>query len=163
MSMVARRKRQTIGTGDVFLVPLSDGSWCAGQLLQITKKALNSCICAFFDVRLLAESDIVNRPLHEANLFAVQFVTPESLKKALWPIVENREVTIDLERYIPLDKLQQHGFVGAKIVGDGIIDDFLNAYYGLRTWDDFHDPNYFDKLLASPGKRPADVILTKAK
>jgi hypothetical protein len=111
---------------------------------------------------LRPEASLVDQPLEERNLIAVQFVTPDLLKNGRWAIVDNREVTIDLERHIALDKLQQRGFVGAIIEGSGIIEHFLNAYCGLRPWDDFKDPNYFDKLLVSPSKRPAHVILTRA-
>jgi len=45
-----------------------------------------------------------------------------------------------------------------KIVGSANIAEFLNAYYGLVPWDDWADPNYLDKLLISPDKKPKNII-----
>ena len=38
--------------GAVFLVRLVDGTHGVGQILKVTKEAMNSVLCAFFDVRL---------------------------------------------------------------------------------------------------------------
>jgi hypothetical protein len=159
--MVAGKKSQAFAEGDVFLVSLNDASHCVGQVLNITKSALNSCICAFFDVRLPEGAREVHTPLNEGNLIAVQFVTPDLLKKGYWPVIDKRDVAVDVEKTIPLRRYEQEGFVGAKVIGSGIIREFLSAYYALRPWDTWHDPGYLDKLLVSRDKRPANVILTK--
>jgi hypothetical protein len=106
--MATKRKRQPFSAGDVFLVPLSDGSSSVGQVLSITPRAMNSCICAFFDVRISpnAKGDI---PLADEKLIAVQFVTPESLASGLWPVIDNRRLAIDIESHIPLNALSSTG------------------------------------------------------
>jgi hypothetical protein len=160
--MASKLGRQAFKEGDVFLVPLSDGSHSIGQVLRITKQALNSVLCAFFDIRS-PENGQFNAALPEDALIAVQFVTPESLKRGSWKVVRSDEVPFDIERHIPLAELASNGFVGAKIRGSGIIDSFLNAYFCLTPWDDWHDPKYFDSLLAPGVKRPRNAILIKPR
>lgn len=159
--MSTKPKGQAIAVGDVFLVSLIDASHCVGQVLGITKAALNSCICAFFDVHLPEGAREVTVPLNEVNLIAVQFVTPDLLKKGYWPVIDKRKIAVDVEKYIPLQRYEREGFVGAEIIGSGNIRQFLSAYYALRPWDNWFESDFLDKLLVSPDKRPANVILTK--
>ena len=42
--------------------------------------------------------------------------------------------------------------------GIPIEDDFIKAYFSLAPWDDWHDPEYLDKLLISPDKKPESLI-----
>ena len=37
--------------------------------------------------------------------------------------------------------------------------DFLSAYHKLLPWNHYHDPEYFDKLLISPDRKPLEVLL----
>ncbi len=103
----------------------------------------------------------IERVLADELVTSVQFVTPDLLKEGYWPICENRQIVIDVEQYMPLMSLEATGYVGASIVGSGNIQEFLNAYYGLCPWDEWHDPKYLDKLLVDGKKRPANGILTK--
>lgn len=43
--------------------------------------------------------------------------------------------------------------------GIPIEDDFIKAYFSLAPWDDWHDPEYLDKLLISPDKKPENLII----
>ena len=159
--MNAKKGSAPIAEGNVFLVPLNDASYAVGQILAISKKALNSCLCAFFDIHLTTGVEKLDEPLTEGGLIAVQFVTIDLLKKGVWIGIGHRSVALDVEKYVPLMRLEQSGYVGAKIIGSGIIREFLSAYYALRPWDTWHDPNYLDKLLVPERKRPANVMLTK--
>jgi regulator of RNase E activity RraB len=74
-----------------------------------------------------------------------------------------KRLSIDIPKAsLPYEHLRSNGFVGAKIIGSGIVNRFLNAYYGFEAWDDWHDPNYLDTLLISPTKRPKHPILKKS-
>lgn len=93
-------------------------------------------------------------------MIAVHFITPELLKKGIWKVIGHADTRTGIER-IELEQLRARGFVGAKIVGSGIIQKLLEAYHGLRAWDGFHDPEYLDKLLLPSVKRPPGTILEK--
>jgi len=153
--------------GAVFLVRLVDGTHGVGQVLKVTKEAMNSVLCAFFDIRLEGDAGdamlaLDTTRLDATHLVSVQFVTPDLLKKRTWPIVAERAPAVAIEDYVPLQALERNGFVGAKIVGSGNIGEFLSAYHALCPWDEWADPHYLDKLLVSPDKRPSNVILTKS-
>lgn len=49
--MTEKKKRQRPRAGDVFAVPLDDGSHAVGQMLGHEPEALNSFGCAFYDLR----------------------------------------------------------------------------------------------------------------
>jgi hypothetical protein len=59
--------------------------------------------------------------------------------------------------------VQRPGFVGASVHGSGILNEFVNAFYGLTPWDDWHDPYYLDHLLVSPEKKPVQRLVYKSK
>jgi hypothetical protein len=158
----SKPKRQKPREGDVFFIPLVDGSFSVGQLLQITPEALNSYVCAFFDVRVPDDSVDAATDINNCTPFAVLFVTPESLKRGYWPILRNVKLAAEVEQYIPIRSLEAAEFVGATIIGAGNIRKFIDAYYGLRPWDDWHDPGYLDGLLVSKDRRPANVIWKKS-
>ncbi len=40
-----------------------------------------------------------------------------------------------------------NGWIGAKVIGSGIIASFLSAFYNLRDWTEMKDPEYYTKLL----------------
>ena len=61
----------------------------------------------------------------------------------------------------PHSDLESREFVGAKIIGSGIMQKFLDAYFGLIAWDKWQDPNYLDKLLLPGVPRPANAVLVK--
>ncbi len=46
-----------------------------------------------------------------------------------------------------------------KIDGTG----HLEAYHGLRPWDYYFDPLYFEKLLLDPSKKPAGLVYKRDK
>jgi len=148
--------------GAVFLVRLVDGTHGVGQILKVTKEAMNSVLCAFFDVRLEGDADDAIAALDKTHLVSVQFVTPDLLRSGTWTIIGERAPAVAIEDYLPLRVLERNGFVGAKIVGSGNIAEFLSAYHALCPWDEWADPYYLDKLLVSPDKRPSNVILTKS-
>jgi len=156
-----RSKRHKVARGDVFLVPLSDGTATLGQVLDVTPQVMNSVLCALFGLRGSRPRIDVALP-DEKTIVAVQFVTPESFKQGMWPVVRNDEVYIDANRYLPVNELAAKNWVGAKIIGSGIVESLMNAYFSLRAWDDWYVPNYLDSLLAPGVPRPSGVKLVKS-
>ncbi|MCG8487367.1 MAG: Imm26 family immunity protein [Candidatus Thiodiazotropha sp.] len=152
---MARKKRQKLHVGDLFLVPLLDGTYTIGQIVSIEKEALNSVVCVFTATKVDGNSNDVTIDIN--NIISVQFTTPDLLKSGDWPIVGN-EMPVSVNNYINLDGLRMSGFIGVTVTGSGNIIELMNAYYGLSPWNDFHDPNYLDSLLVSPDKKPKNVV-----
>jgi len=135
--------KQIAKIGDVFKVPLEDGSFVSGQIVEIQKEVLNSITCAFFDSRT---DTLPGTDLEKHKLISVQFVTKDLFNSGKWERIENNKVTLST-KLLPYRETKKKGWVGAKVIGSGIIEMFLNAFYGLRPWDEMKDSEYYQKLL----------------
>jgi len=156
---MARRVRQNWKVGDIFLIPLSDGSFSVGQILMHEADALNSVICSFHTIRISSEqgvSDCLSAVEEENNLISVQFTTVDLLESGVWKIVTNIRPR-PINKYINIKKMKLNGFVGVKVIGSGIIIKFIEACFGLYPWDGFHDSTYLDKLLLDSSKKPKNI------
>ena len=146
--------RQIPKVGDVFAVPLDDGTFCIGQVMETDPILMNSITCAFFDIRLnLDSSDVANLDLSERSAISCQFVTRDLFNRGTWKRLGNTRLSIP-ERLFPYRETKRNGWIGATVVGSGIINTFLSAYYGLREWKEMKDPEYYDKLLLKDRRRP---------
>ena len=152
-------RKQDWKLGDVFLVETKDGLKVIGQIVGQEKEVLNSASCAFFNIRVKDANDVANlKELPNSRVFSIQFVTRDLLDDGVWRIVKQLPISVDNSQ-LPFETLRSAGFVGAKVIGSGIINEFLNAYYGLVPWDDWKDPAYLDRLLLSVDKKPTKLIL----
>ncbi len=151
-----KKKKQWVA-GDNFLVPLEDGTYGQGQVLSYEEHAMNSAICAVSSVRF---SEIPTRLeiIPEERLLAVLFVTRDLLDSGRWHIVNNGPI-ISWEKYIEIHAMRNKGYIGVAIEGSRIVANFLSAYHKLVPWNKYYDPEYFDKLLISRDRKPADVLL----
>lgn len=154
---MAKKLRQEWSEGDVFLVPQSDGTSSVGQVLRITKRALNSVICSFYRLKA-SEEGVDGALLTEDALVAILFTAPDLLSSGAWRVVAHAAPRF-LERTPRLTELETQGWVGARIVGSGNVMKLLDALYGLRPWDAFANPEYLDTLLLSPGKKPREGLV----
>lgn len=141
--------------GDVFAVPLSDGSECLGQVFSYERMPLNSALCGltlrtpnFFDPR---------KRFALSELLSVQLTSDGFLTNGRWRILGNQPLP-DVQRAFDIGSVREKGFIGSKVVGSAIIESLLNASRGLEYWDDWHDPAYLDGLLVAPDRKPAIVL-----
>jgi hypothetical protein len=157
--MIPNKKRQRHKEGDVFLVPLEDGSYGLGQILSYEPAALNTVGCAFYDLRVVNGPSLdIPAPLPQDRVISILLTTKDLLNRAVWPVVTHRAVSTSESRR-PYEKYRAKQWVGAKISGSGIINDFLNAYHGLRPWNVYLEEDYFDHMLAPGLKRPDTVVV----
>ena len=148
--------------GDVFLVQTSDGQYVVGQVVAQEQDVLNSVSCAFFDYRVNSASQLHLQKLSMDLVFSVLFVTRDFLDSGKWQVVDNCPVLVT-RQWLPYEQLRSQGYVGAKVIGTSNVREFLNAFFCLSTWDDWKDPTYLDKLLMSPGKKPAGLKYKTSK
>ena len=57
-----------------------------------------------------------------------------------------------------MNLIEQGNIIGINTEGSAIIDDLLKLSFSLASWDDWHDPEYLDKLLISLDKKPENLI-----
>jgi hypothetical protein len=143
--------KQVPAVGDVFLVELRNGSFAIGQVLETRPILMNSFTCAFFDKRVSSKEEI-ELPLSKDLILSCQFVTRDAFNRGKWKRVTNAASVI-ADAYLPHREKEQTGWIGAKVIGSGIMTGFLNAYFGLGDWTEMQDPKYYDGLLFN-GRRP---------
>jgi len=151
------KRRQVWKVGDVFVVPTSDGQAVLGQVIAHEPEVLNSVSSAFFDVRIDRDNNWVGI-LPIQKIFSVLFVTRDLLDIGVWRVIGHQPVRVARDLF-PYERLRDRGFVGAKVIGSGIVREFLDAYYGLTPWDAWKEPDYLDHLLISPDKKPKSLVL----
>ncbi len=153
-------KTQEWGAGDLFLVENVDHRYTLGQVLDRPKDALNSASCAFFDARVGTESEAQLVKAADYEPFAILFVTPDFLNTGRWHVVAKQRVAIPRHMF-PYEALRSKRYVGAKVIGTANVEKFLDAFFGLRPWDDWYRPDYLDGLLLSPDKKPWGRLIYK--
>ena len=159
--MDSPRKRQRHKVGDVFAIPLVDGSFALGQVLSYEPDALNSVGCAFYSIRAPdRKSLVVPQLLSRENIVSILLTTKDLLTRGRWPVLENRATSIPLA-HCPYDRFRSLKWVGVTIEGSAIVEQFLSGYHGLSPWDQFADPKYLDALLLDASLRPSNVLLSK--
>lgn len=139
--------RQVPNVGDAFLVPLDDATGCLGQIVEIEREVLNSVTAAFFGLRLPSPpSETELADLVASAPIACLFVTRDLFNAGLWARVGRAPVRLE-DSLLPHRDARRRAWVGARVIGSGIVEKFLNAYFGLREWDEMNDPKYYSKLL----------------
>jgi hypothetical protein len=141
---MSRRKRQAWGVGTYFKVPLDDGSYACGQVISEVQ-TLSGSVCIFFAHRFDHQLS-VQEQLAWAEPIAALLVTKDLLDWSRWEVVGKGRI-IDANRFFDLESFKKSKFVGARIIGSGIVEKLLNACFGLYPWDGFHDPTYLDRVL----------------
>lgn len=152
------RRRQKWCIGDVFVIELANHTYAVAQIVGREADVLNSVTIALFDQSVSQPNEAIELEINPQHLFSMIFTTRDLLDNGIWRVVGNREVSIP-QSLFPFEHLRNTGeWVGAKIYGSGIINEFVNAYHGLMPWNDWKDPSYLDKLLISPEKKPKNLI-----
>jgi|SRR5688500_10520446 len=142
--------------GDIFGIPLPDGSMGTGQVLSLEPDALNTVGCAFFAAKVGP-----NGFSGSVEPIAALLVTPDLLKSGVWPVKSKAPVFLELHER-PYESFRASRWVGVKVTGSGIVQEFLAAYHGLEPWDAWHDPSYLDSLLLPGVARPSHVLSGRA-
>ena len=149
--------KQSWKSGDIFLIPNSDGGFTPGQVLAHEKRTLHSASCALFDQRVQSIDDGKSLTLELSKCFSALLITPESLDKGFWPVVSHQQLVLPKELH-PFEKLLQKTKNGAKVYGSGNVEAFADAFYALRPWDDWYRPDYLDGMLISPAAKPTNIV-----
>src|SRR6267378_3357980 len=133
--MIPRKKRQRHKEGDVFLIPLNDGTYGLGQILSYEPQALNAVGCAFYNIRVVEGPSLgILAPLPQDRVISIVLTTKDLLNRAVWPVVADRAIPTPKSAR-PYEKYRAKKWLGAQISGSGIVNDFLNAYHGLKPWN----------------------------
>src|SRR5439155_14074782 len=92
-----------------------------------------------------------------SDVIATASTIPVHLDRGLWKVFSRGAVILPRQSW-PNEAARNKGWVGSVVHTGAIVESFLNAYHSLAPWDQYHDPDYFDKLLISPSKKPKRLV-----
>ena len=150
--------KQQWKNGDIFTIKLKDNTFVIGQVIAYEPQALNSVICAFYDIRNMNLENIIRLDLKKNKIFSIMFVTRDLLDSGRWNVITTKNISMPFSWYFKLFKLRKNKMVGVKIIGSGIVESFINSFYSLEYWNNYKDPYYLDGLLISKSKKPKEVL-----
>ena len=158
--IMAKKKKIDWKFGDVFLVPLLDGTYGTGQVLDLQMP--NIVRVALFDenVKSISELDF-SGSCAMSNLISLIASSREQLDFGAWKIVGNKFINIPAKNY-PNEQFKKKDWVGASHYDAALLEDFLNSFYSLLPWDDWFNPNFLDEFLVNLSKKPKTLVLIKS-
>lgn len=140
-----RPKPQKWKLGDIFTIPLSDGSLSFGQV--VWGKYRSSPNCALFECRGKDIPSIDN--IVSSAVISVLNIGTECLNSFEWKIIGKSPVNIDKKQVAQMHRGDLE--VGSNSYSAGILTSLAEAYYGLEPWNAMDDR---DELLMPNIKRP---------
>lgn len=151
-------KRQDPQAGDLFIIEIGAQYQALGQVLELVPMALNSVGVAVWLPRSKGATETVDAG--ETPL-AVLLTTPDSLRQGIWQIRRRMKPMVPVNMR-PYETFRSSKWVGAKIVGSGIVQELLAACVGLKPWDDWANSRYLDGLLYPGQGRPIGAVFKNA-
>jgi hypothetical protein len=147
--------------GDIFTIPLIDGDFALGQLIQYDTRGLAGYSFGLFDHKVSSNIEAQEIILNMENCFSVVLGAIDCFSKSSnWMVVGNQNLVIP-KKLFPFEKLRRSKKPGSRLHGKEVIDEFVNAYYGLLPWDNYYKPDCLDEMLLSPEKKPKNLLYGK--
>ena len=149
-----RNRKMEWRSGDLFAIPASDSVSLLGQVIAHEPRAMNSVSICVFGLRVEDLAGVIPSALPDP--VSVVLTTRELLDSGRWRVVGAMPVALPRSDW-PFEALRP-GFVGAKIIGAGLVEQFAAVYCGFLPRDTFaRNPDYFDRLLRPGVDWPADT------
>lgn len=152
--MIKKTKKSNFQIGDVYAIPLIDGSWTLGQICFLLEvEGYYSISMAFFNYKFISIESL-NEQIDTLDLscpFTAFTITGETIKKKIWILIAHKMVHY-VNFCVEYKKKNSWGWI------DGIereMNWILEMYFGIYPWDAFADKKYMDKLLLPMHEKPS--------
>lgn len=146
--------------GDVFTIRQKDGNYTICQILDQPMPNIVSLVAT--DIRVAALEDCQAFDITPDHALSYVATDKWPLVDGEWQIVGHQEVVIPQGLW-PNEKHRASEWVGSRHYDAGLLEDFLDSYYGLAPWDIWYDPNFLDEFLSHPSRKPKKLWLTKSQ
>jgi len=147
-----------IDQADIFLIPLLNGDYCVGQVID-PNATPSAALCLISQTSQSRDAPASAIDLVHAQ--SVLLITAASLNDGNWAIIGFEQLPNVTEvfdwRYEKIDTYQRY-----ETYDPAVIEAFVNATFGLYPWDSFGE-GFFEKLLLNPDKRPEKAVLKSGK
>lgn len=110
--------RQFPKVGDIFSVPLDDGSTTIGQVLETRPIVMNSMTCVFYDAKSDDPESAAAQAPNGYRAISCQFVTRDQFNKGKWRRIRNEEPSHPKKDF-PHRDTEESSWVGAKVIESG--------------------------------------------
>lgn len=140
--------KQNWNAGDVFSIVASEQALAKGTVLLRPDDMRSQAL-----VGISVLDAKIDQQTNENDFIAVLFITNENLNSGRWPILDRIE-PIDISTYVDLAEIRKNGWIGVRVIGGGIVEEFAEACIGELPWDSYADPEYFSKLMLPSAQKP---------
>ncbi|WP_066073431.1 Imm26 family immunity protein [Neobacillus soli] len=137
-----RPKKQKWKVGDIFQIPLEDGTYAFGQIVW---KNYTQPVCGLFDINkkvVPTLEEIIDNPF-----ISILTLTTTSIDNHSWKVIGNMNVEIQKDE-VP-KSIDNESF------SSGLLQDLANAFYGITPWNIYAEEDCFDQMLLPAVKRPS--------
>jgi hypothetical protein len=138
-----RPKKQKWKVGDIFQIPLENGTYAFGQVVWTS---YTHPVCCLFDINktdVPTLGEIISNPY-----ISILSLTPNSLDNHSWRVLGNMDVRVQ-KKDVPKK------FNGTTTdFTSGILEELANVFYGVTPWNVFAEEDFFDEILLPTVKRP---------
>lgn len=156
---MSKKKKKKWRFGDVFLVPLKNGKYGIGQVLDLQMPNIVR-IVLFNEVTNSLEDFNLEQSCSIKNLISLVASSREQLDYDIWQLMGNKCIEVSKKDF-PNEEFRRKNWIGAKHYDAALIEDFLNSFHALLPWDDWFNPNYLDEFLIDLSKKPINLIYKK--
>ncbi len=152
-------KKHILEEGQVYAIPLDDGSYTVGQLVNhhSLDKKLSVDTYAFFNYKFFNREELIS------YIDSLAFDNPYSVITSSgapwqynWELVHNKEVKIN--KKIILSGLDSEGYINGTSTNPRVL---LKAYFGLFPWDGYFKDNYLNEFMLPNAEMRDDVKYLK--
>ena len=151
------KRRLKWSPGDLFAVPLSDGSFGFAQ--AVARVDTYAVDFALLSIRSPQPEPLAPPPMR-VHAVAVQATWRNVITGAHWKFVGSTDLVIPLQA-CPNQRLISAGeFRGLKHSDWGLLEKFLSAYHGLFPWNLYPAFDFDSYLLPGTERPPAAMLLT---
>lgn len=151
-------KRSRWKAGNVYALPLADGSFGIAQAIVASPGIPGVVNVAVFDYRYRALAECRNT-VARANVIALLGTFRAEMNGGWWAPVGWAEPCVGVDEFM---NVQLNGGVGHTHHGGGVIEGLVSAYHGLLPWNAMYREDYYDSLLAPGIQRPRSARILNA-
>jgi len=150
-------KKHILEEGQIYAIPLSDGSFTIAQLInyhKINSRASEDTF-AFFNYRFSSLEEVKEKfnELDLSNSFAMA-TTNSKPKSYNWKLIDKKSIVLKFEYKNNIGSL---GLYNNRSIDPGI---FLEPFFGLYPWDAY-PRGYIDKHILRNAEMGEDIKYTK--
>lgn len=140
---------------DLFLIPLLDGKFCLGQVVDVISDT--DVLCALTDRIMEKDGPFESVSLSEVkSLLAVE---TSAFASGNWPIV-GLETLPNINSIFNWRDAKVSGYQKIETQDAAVIEAFVNAKVGLYPWDGFGSADFFTRFLLDPTITPSKASMT---